>query len=103
MDEQKDFGENEGNKGDWHGVELALLGFNCQATNRTLLPHDQPMVLWSNIGFGRYWFGVLPLHVGHLFNTGYSKKPWVSCTRDLSLIWIYEAGQIYKWRWERRL
>jgi hypothetical protein len=45
MDEQKDFGENEVNKGDQHGVELALLDFNCQAANRPLLPHDQPMVL----------------------------------------------------------
>jgi hypothetical protein len=34
MDEQEDFGENEGNEGDRHGVELALLGFNCQAANR---------------------------------------------------------------------
>jgi hypothetical protein len=33
MDEQEDFGENEGNKGDRHRVELALLGFNCQAAN----------------------------------------------------------------------
>jgi hypothetical protein len=24
------------------------------------------MVLQGNIGIGRYWFGVLPLHVGHL-------------------------------------
>jgi hypothetical protein len=38
MDEQKDFEENEGNKGDRHGVELALLGF--KAANRPLLPHD---------------------------------------------------------------
>jgi hypothetical protein len=29
MDEQKYFGENEGNKGDQHKVELALLGFDC--------------------------------------------------------------------------
>jgi hypothetical protein len=39
------FGENERNKGDRHGVELALLGFDCQAANRPLLPHDQPVVL----------------------------------------------------------
>jgi hypothetical protein len=45
MDEQEDFGKNEGNEGDRHGVELTLLGFNCQAANRPLLPHDQPMVL----------------------------------------------------------
>jgi hypothetical protein len=25
------------------------------------------MVLRGNIGIGRYWFGVLPLYVGHLF------------------------------------
>jgi hypothetical protein len=45
MDVQKNFGENERNKGDRHGVELALLGFDCQAANRPLLPHDQPVVL----------------------------------------------------------
>jgi hypothetical protein len=59
---------------DRHRVELALLGFICQAVG-PLLPHDQSMVLWSNIGFGRYWFEVLPLHVVHFFKTGYSKKP----------------------------
>jgi hypothetical protein len=42
---QKDIGENGRNKGDRHGVELALLGFDCQATNRPVLPHDQPVVL----------------------------------------------------------
>jgi hypothetical protein len=31
MDVQKDLGENERNKGNWHGVELALLGFDFQA------------------------------------------------------------------------
>jgi hypothetical protein len=45
MDVQIDFGENERNKGDRHRVELALLGFDCQASNRPLLPHDQPVVL----------------------------------------------------------
>jgi hypothetical protein len=45
MDVQKDFGENERNKGNRHGVELALLGFDCQAANRPLSPHDQPVVL----------------------------------------------------------
>jgi hypothetical protein len=29
MDVQKDFGENERNKGNQHEVELALLGFDC--------------------------------------------------------------------------
>jgi hypothetical protein len=37
---QKDFGENERNKGNRHGVELALLGFDSQAANR---PHS-PMI-----------------------------------------------------------
>jgi hypothetical protein len=45
MDEKEDFGENEGNESDRHRVELALLGFNCQAANRPLLPRDQSMVL----------------------------------------------------------
>jgi hypothetical protein len=29
----------------------------------------------SNIGFEGYWFGVLPLYVGYLFETGYCKEP----------------------------
>jgi hypothetical protein len=41
------FGENERDKDNQHGVELALLG----------------------------WFGVLPLHVAYLFATGYYKEP----------------------------
>jgi hypothetical protein len=40
MDVQKDFGENERDKDNQHRVELALLGFNCQAANR---PHS-PMI-----------------------------------------------------------
>jgi hypothetical protein len=81
MDVQKDFGENERDKYNQHGVELALPGFDCQVANRPLLPHDKPVVLCSNIEFGRYWFGVLPLHVGYLFKTGYYKEPEASPTR----------------------
>jgi hypothetical protein len=33
MDVQKDFGENERNKGDRHRVELTSLGFDCQPAN----------------------------------------------------------------------
>jgi hypothetical protein len=44
---QKDFGENERNKGNRHGVELVLLDFDCQVANR---PHS-PM---RDIGSGRY-------------------------------------------------
>jgi hypothetical protein len=51
-----------------------------------LIPHDQPMVLRGNIGIGRYWFGVLPLHVGHLLKAENSKKSRTSSTRDLSQI-----------------
>jgi hypothetical protein len=58
---------------------LALLGFDCQVANWPLLPHDQPVVLCSNIE--RYWFGVLPLYVGYLFKTGYYKEPEASPTR----------------------
>jgi hypothetical protein len=42
---QKDFGENERDKDNQHGVELALLGFDCQAADRPLSPHDEPVVL----------------------------------------------------------
>jgi hypothetical protein len=72
MDVQKDFGENERNKGNRHRVELALLGFDCQVANR---PYSPMINRWccGNIEFGRYWFGVLPLHVDYLFKTGYYK------------------------------
>jgi hypothetical protein len=33
------------------------------------------MVLRGNIGIRRYWFGVLPLHVGHLLKAGNFKNP----------------------------
>jgi hypothetical protein len=39
------FRENERDKDNQHGVELALLDFDCQVANRPLLPHDQPVVL----------------------------------------------------------
>jgi hypothetical protein len=63
-----------GDEGDRHGVELALLGFNCQAANRPVIPYDQQMVLRGKIVIERYWFGVLPLYVGHLLKAGNSKK-----------------------------
>jgi hypothetical protein len=40
---QKDFEENERNKGNRHGVELALLGFDCQVANR---PHSPMINRW---------------------------------------------------------
>jgi hypothetical protein len=52
LDEQEYIGEDEGDEGDRHGVELALLGFNCQAANRPLIHYDQLMVLRGNIGGG---------------------------------------------------
>jgi hypothetical protein len=64
---QKDFGENKRDKDNQHRVELALLGFDCQVSNR---PH----------------FRVLPLHVGYLFETGYYKEPEASPSRDLPRI-----------------
>jgi hypothetical protein len=45
MDVQKAFGENKRDKDNQHGVELALLSFDCQAANRPLSPHDQLAVL----------------------------------------------------------
>jgi hypothetical protein len=35
MDVQEDFGENESDQDNRHEGELALLGFNCQAANRS--------------------------------------------------------------------
>jgi hypothetical protein len=42
---QVDFWENERDKDNQLGVELALLGFDCQEDNRPHSPHDQPVVL----------------------------------------------------------
>jgi hypothetical protein len=42
---QVDFWENERDKDNQHRVELALLGFDCEAANRPHSPHDQPVVL----------------------------------------------------------
>jgi hypothetical protein len=62
--------------------------FNCLYSaliaKRPLIPYDQPMVLRGNIGIGRYWFGVLPLYVGHLLKAGDHKKTRTSFTWDLS-------------------
>jgi hypothetical protein len=59
------------------------------------------VVLLSNIEFERYWFGVLPLHIGYLFETGYYKEPESSPTG--ASLGIYEERKICKWRWQRRL
>jgi hypothetical protein len=40
----------------------------------------------GNIEFERYWFRVLPLHVGYLFEIGYYKEPEASPTRDFPRI-----------------
>jgi hypothetical protein len=45
MDVQKDFGENKRDKDNQHGVELALLGIDCQEANQPHSPYDQPVVL----------------------------------------------------------
>jgi hypothetical protein len=43
IDVQKDFGENERDQDNRHGVELALLGFDCQVANR---PHSPMINRW---------------------------------------------------------
>jgi hypothetical protein len=48
MDVQKDFGENKRDKNNQHGVELALLSFDCQAANRPHSPYNQSVVLWQH-------------------------------------------------------
>jgi hypothetical protein len=40
--------------------------------------------LRGNIGLGRYWFGVLPLYVGHLLKAGDYMKSRTSFTWDPS-------------------
>jgi hypothetical protein len=81
---KKDFGENQRNKDNQRGVELALLGFARQPIDPTQLMINR----WccGNIEFGRYWFGVLPLHVDYLFKTGYCKEPESSLSRNFRRI-----------------
>jgi hypothetical protein len=79
---------------------LALLGFDCQEANQPHSPYDQPVVLWATSDSE---IGLLPLHVGYLFKTGYYKEPESSPTRDFPRIWVFEESKIYKWRWETRL
>jgi hypothetical protein len=45
-------------------------------------------VLSATSGSGDIRFGVLPLHVGYLFETGYYKEPEASPSRDLPRIWL---------------
>jgi hypothetical protein len=59
MDVQKDFGDNVRDKDNQHGVELVLLGFDCQAANQ---PHSPMINRWcceatsssGDIGSGCY-------------------------------------------------
>jgi hypothetical protein len=67
---------------------LALLGVNCQAANRPLIPHDQLMVLRGNIGIRRYWFGVLLLYVGHLLKAGDRAIPNIFYMEPVSVLSI---------------
>jgi hypothetical protein len=63
-------------------TELNWLYSALAGSQSTPLTYDQQVVLLSNIEFGRYWFGVLPLRVSYLFETGYYKEPESSPTRD---------------------
>jgi hypothetical protein len=67
-------------------MELNWLYSTLFAANRPLIHYDQPMVLRGNIGIERYWFGVLPLYVRHLFKAGDYKESRIAFTRDPSRI-----------------
>jgi hypothetical protein len=58
------FGENERDKNNQHGVELALLGFDCQEANQ---PHSPMINRWCCEQHRFREIGLLPLHVGYLF------------------------------------
>jgi hypothetical protein len=93
---QKDFGENERNKGNRHGVELALLVFDCQAANR---PHSPMINRWcceatsssGDISSGCY-----------LSMLAISLIPGITRNPEHLLAWtslgIYEVRQEHKWR-----
>jgi hypothetical protein len=67
-------------------MELNWLYSALPGSQSTPLTYDQPVVLLSNIEFGRYWFGVLPLHVCYLFKTGYYKELEASPNRNFPRI-----------------
>jgi hypothetical protein len=83
MDVQKDFGENKRDKDNQHGVELALLDFDCQEANQ---PHSPMINRWCCEQHRIREIGLLPLHVGYLFKTGYYKEPESSLSRDFPRI-----------------
>jgi hypothetical protein len=69
---------------------LALLGFDCQEANQ---PHS-PMINWWCCEQHRIReIGLLPLHVGYLFKTGYCKEPESSLSQDFLRIWEYEESK----------
>jgi hypothetical protein len=49
----KYFGENKRDKDNQHGVELALLGFDCQVANRPHSTYDQPVAISLRPGITR--------------------------------------------------
>jgi hypothetical protein len=69
---QVDFWENKRDKDNQHGVELALLGFDCQVANK---PHSPMINRWCCEQHRIQEIGLLPLHVDYLFKTGYYKEP----------------------------
>jgi hypothetical protein len=52
------------------------------------------MVLRGNIGIGRYWFGVLPLYVGHLFKAGITRNPNIFYVGPLLVLSILNKENI---------
>jgi hypothetical protein len=72
IDVQKDFGGMRETK--ITNTELNWL-YSALIAKKPIDPTQLMINRWccdfSNIEFGRYWFGVLPLHVGYLFKTGY--------------------------------
>jgi hypothetical protein len=51
------------------------------------------MVLRGNIGIGRYWFGVLPLYVGHLLKVGDYEESQTSFTWNPSRFEYLKQGK----------
>jgi hypothetical protein len=82
-------------------TELNWLYSALPGSQSTPLSYDQPVVLLSNIEFGRSSCYLSMLAIS--LKTAYYKEPESSPTRDFPRIWIYEERQIYKCRWERRL
>jgi hypothetical protein len=94
MDVQKDFGENKRDKDNRHRVELALLDFDCQTTNR---PHSPMINRWcceATSSLGDIGSGCCLSMLVISLKPGITRNP--KHLLPGTSLGIYEEKQIYK-------